>query len=64
MFLCLVACGVFLPSQSTLAAGVDTLMPHFVAFMSERFPELSNIDRLREVSDLSSPAQWYVVVHI
>ena len=37
-------------------------MPHFMAFMSEHFPELSNIDRLREVSDLSSPAQWYVSV--
>ena len=33
-----------------------------MAFMSEHFPELSNIDRLREVSDLSSPAQWYVSV--
>ena len=44
------------------AADVDMLMPHFMAFMSEHFPELSIIDRLREVSDLSSPAQWYVSV--
>ena len=44
------------------AADVDVLMPHFMAFMSEHFPELSIIDRLREVSDLSSPAQWYVSV--
>ena len=53
-------CDVFLSFHNALAADVDVLMPHFVAFMSKHFPELSNLDRLREVSDLSSPAQWYV----
>jgi ATP-dependent RNA helicase SUPV3L1/SUV3 len=38
---------------------VEILRPHFLRLVAQYYPEVTHLERLREISDLSSPAQWF-----
>ena len=46
------------PSPLCHSGDVEILRPHFLRLVAQYYPEVTHLERLREISDLSSPAQW------